>query len=190
MPAVSFRGVPCAAKPDGLLTPCPDFCATVSGRLGGSFGVSDGGEVTGKPGNCGNDDVVTDAVLVAIVAAEVGTAMGARATPSEPLRELGGLAVEIELSSDARGERREKERRLSLSGLASGGGMLMFALSIVVIEWADCRRPAFRLGKSSSPVAASKEWETDRPLIFNGLGTSLFKLADEERDMMAVRLLL
>jgi hypothetical protein len=110
--------------------------------------------------------------------------MEARETPSEPLMELEGLAVEVELSSDARGERMEKERRLSLSGLTSGDGMLMFALSIVVIEWADSSRPAFRLGRSASLVAASKEWESGRPPMRNGLAPSLPKLTDDERDVI------
>lgn len=133
--------------------------------------------------------MVTGAVLVAVVAAEVGTDIGPRETPSEPLTELGGLVVEVELSSDARGERMEKDRRLSLSDFVSGGGILMLALSVVGIVWADCRWPAFRLGRSASLIAASKEWDTDRPLIFKGRGTSLLKLADEERDVIAVSLL-
>jgi hypothetical protein len=62
--------------------------------------------------------------------------------------------------------------------------MLMFALSIVVIEWADCSRPAFRLGRSASLVAASKEWESDRPPMRNDLAPSLPKLTDDERDVI------
>jgi hypothetical protein len=138
MPPVSLRVIPCEVGPGGLLAPCIDFFDTISARLGGSFGVSDGGEVTGKPGSCGDEEVVTGAVLVAVVDVEVGTVTGKRMTPSEPLTELGGLVVRVELSSEARGERTEAERRLSLSGLVAGGGILMLGLSIVVLVCVDC----------------------------------------------------
>jgi hypothetical protein len=139
MPPLSFRGIPCAFGPGGLLPPCTNFFDTISARLGGSFGVSDGGEVTGKPGNCGDEEVVTGAVLVAVVEAEVGTVIGTRETPSEPLTELGGLIAGVKLSSEGLGDRMEVERRLSLSGLVGGGGILMLGLSIVVFVWVDCR---------------------------------------------------
>ena len=112
--------------------PCADFFDTISARLGGSFGVRDGGKITGKPGSCGDDDVVTGAVLVAVVEAEAGTVIGRRETPSEPLIELGGVVVCNELSSEGREDRMDAESRRSLSGLVGGGGMLMLGLSIVV----------------------------------------------------------
>lgn len=139
MPPVSFRGNPCAVGPGGLLAERGDFGDTVRARLGCSFGVSAGGEITGKPGSCGDEEVVTDAVLVAVVVAEVGKAIGTRRTPSEALTELGGVGLWVEASSDARGDRMEEERRLSLNELVSGGGILMLALSMVVIVWADCK---------------------------------------------------
>jgi hypothetical protein len=138
MPPVSLRGIPCEVGPGGLLNACEDFFGTISARLGGSLGVSDGGEVTGKPGSCGDEEVVTDAVLVAVVELEVGRVIGPRKTPSEPLTELGGLVVGGELSSEARGERIEVEKRRSLSGLVVGGGILMLGLSIVVLVCVVC----------------------------------------------------
>ena len=134
-PLVSFRGGPWTVELDGWPTPCPDLCGPRSARLGGPFVVSDGGKITGKPGECGDEEVVTGAVLVAIVAADVGSVIEAGETPSEPLTELEGLAVEVELSSEARGERMEKERRLSLSGLTSGDGMLMFWSHVPIAPW-------------------------------------------------------
>jgi hypothetical protein len=135
----------------------------MSARLGVSFGESDGGEITGKPGSCGDEEVVTDAVLVAVVVADVGTVIGTRGEPSEPLTELltelGGLIVCVEASSEARGDRMEKERRLSLSAAISGKGILMLALSMLVIVWVERSWPAFRLGKSALLVSASKVWE-------------------------------
>jgi hypothetical protein len=115
----------------GLPAPCADFFDTISARLGGSLGVRDGGKITGKPDSCGDDDVVTGLVLVAVVEVEAGTAIGRRKTPSEPLTELGGVVVCDELSSEGRGDRKDAERRRSLSGLAGGGGMLMLGVSIV-----------------------------------------------------------
>lgn len=156
MAAVSVLGIPGVVRPGGLLPPYEDFGGTRPGRLGDSIGVSDGGEITGKPGNGGDEEVVTDAVLVAVVVAEVGSVIGARNTPSEPLTELGGLVVRVELSSEARAERREKDRFLSLSGLVSGGGILMLARSMLAIEWVDCRCPAFRFGESALLAAASR----------------------------------
>ena len=132
-----------------MLPPCTDFFDTISVRLGGSFGVSDGGEITGKPGVCGDDEVVTDSVLIAVVEPAVGTAIGRREPSSEPLTELGGLVVGVELSSEGRGDRKEVERCLSLIGLVGGGGILMLGRSIVVFVGVDCKYPAFRLGKSA-----------------------------------------
>jgi hypothetical protein len=111
---------------------CADFFDTISARLGGSFGVRDGGKITGKPGSCGDDDVVMGAVLVAVVEAEAGTVIGRREAPSEPLIELGGVVVCNELSSEGREDRMDAESRRSLSGLVGSGGMLMLGLSIVV----------------------------------------------------------
>jgi hypothetical protein len=115
-----------------LPAPCADLFDTISARLGGSFGVRDGGKITGKPGSCGDDDVVMGAVLVAVVEAEAGTVIGRRETPSEPLIELGGVVVCNELSSEGREDRMDAESRRSLSGLVGSGGMLMLGLSIVV----------------------------------------------------------
>ena len=89
----------------GLPGPCADFFNAISATLGGSFGVRDGGKITGKPGSCGDDDVVTGAVFVAVVEAEAGTVIGRRKTPSEPLTELGGVVVCNELSSEGREDR-------------------------------------------------------------------------------------
>lgn len=76
---------------------------------------------------------------MAVVEPEAGTLIGRRETSSEPLTELGGLVVAVELSSEGRGDRMEAERWRSLSGLVEGGGILMLGLSIVVFVWADCR---------------------------------------------------
>jgi hypothetical protein len=119
------------AGPGELPAPCADFFDAISATLGGSFGVRDGGKITGKPGSCGDDDVVTGAVFVAVVEAEAGTVIGRRKTPSEPLTELGGVVVCNELSSEGREDRMDAERRRSLSGLVEGGGMLRLGLSIV-----------------------------------------------------------
>ena len=43
MPPISVRGRPCAVEPGGLLEPRTDLFDTISARLGGSFGESDGG---------------------------------------------------------------------------------------------------------------------------------------------------
>lgn len=115
-----------------MLPPGTAFFDTTSVRLGGSFGESDGGEIAGKPGSCGDDDVVTDSVLIAVVKPEVLAAIGWRGKSSAPLTELGGLVVGVELSSEGRGDRMEAVGCLSLSGLVGGGGMLMLGLSIVV----------------------------------------------------------
>jgi hypothetical protein len=117
---------------------CAGFFDAISATLGGSFGVRDGGKITAKPGICGDDDVVTGAVLVAVVEAETGTVIGRRKTPSELLTEFGGVVVCDELSSEGREDRMDAERRRSLSGLVEGGGMLMLALSIVVFVSVDC----------------------------------------------------
>ena len=115
-----------------LPAPDADFFDTISARLGGSFGVRDGGKITGKPVSCGDDDVVTGAVFVAVVEAEAGTVIGRRKTPSEPLTEFGGVVVCNELSSERREDRMDAARCRSLSGLVGGGGMLMLGVSIVV----------------------------------------------------------
>ena len=117
--------------PGGLPVPCADFFDAISATLGDSFGLRDGGKITGKPGSCGDDDVVTGAVLVAVVEVEAGTVIGRRKTPSEPLTELGGEVVCNELSSEGREDRMDAEKLRSLNGLVGGGGMLMLGLSIV-----------------------------------------------------------
>ena len=173
-----------------MVPPGTAFFDTTSARLGGSFGESDGGEITGKPGSCGDDEVVTDSVLIAVVNPEVLAAIGWREKSSAPLTELGGLVVGVELSSEGRGDRMEAVGCLSLSGLVGGGGILMLGLSIVVFVWEDCRWVAFRLGSSALLVAASKECETERPEFFNETGASLLRLVDDDPDAIAVKLLL
>ena len=144
--------------------------------------MSAGGEITGKPGICGVDDVVTDVVSVAVVEAPAGTVMGERRTSSDPFTELGGLAV---LSSDLREERIDAERRLSLDGLDVGGGILMFGLSIVVVVWDDCAWLDFLLVASALLVAMSRECDKERPVVFKGKGPSLLEV--EEAVMTGLR---
>jgi hypothetical protein len=95
---------------------------TLSGK---SLGVNAGGEVIGKPGSCGVEDVKIDVVSIALVDIEsdVALARGHRSsTFSLPFSDDGRLVASR--SADLRGDLITAESLLSEAGLEEGGGIL------------------------------------------------------------------
>ena len=98
---------------------------TVIISLGTSLGVNAGGEVIGKPGNCGVEDVKIDVVSIALVDidGDVAPAKGCRSSTFSLLcsRDTGIVASK---SADLRGDLITADNLLSEAGLEDGGGML------------------------------------------------------------------
>lgn len=129
-----------------------------------SLGVKAGGEVIGKPGSCGIDDVRMDVVSMALVDMdEEGTPGNVGRSSASLLTEVGGLVAVR--SSDLLGGIMAAERRLSDAGLAGGGILTLSRVAEVLV----CEVSAWAPFLSASLGASSMCDEGARPAILSPL---------------------
>ena len=136
---------------------------TVIISLGTSLGVNAGGEVIGKPGNCGVEDVKIDVVSIALVDidGDVAPAKGCRSSTFSLLcsRDTGIVASK---SADLRGDLITADNLLSEAGLEDGGGMLTLSRFTEVFVCSVFAWVPFL----SASLGASSRWdEGDRPVV-------------------------
>ena len=138
-----------------------DTAIILSGTL---LGVKAGGEVVGKPGSCGVEEVRIDVVSIALVGSEgdVAPANGWRSSAFSLLFTEDGLLV-ASRSSDLRGEFMAIDSRRSVAGLEDGGGILTLSR---VAEADVCDASAWVLFLSASFGARRICDEGVRPVAF------------------------
>ena len=138
---------------------------TVIISLGTSLGVNAGGEVIGKPGNCGVEDVKIDVVSIALVDTDgdVAPAKGCRSSTFSLLCS-GGTGLVASISADLRGDLITADNLLSEAGLEDGGGMLTLSRFTEVFVCSVFAWVPFL----SASLGASSRWdEGDRPVVLN-----------------------
>ena len=131
---------------------------------GTSLGVKAGGEVIGKPGSCGVEEVRIDVVSMALVESDgdVAPASGCRSSAFSLLLTEDGVLV-ASRSSDLRGGFIAADRRLSEAGLEEGGGIETLSRVADVLV---CDASACALFRSVS-FGARRRWdEGARPAAF------------------------